>query len=73
MRNQEENIELQKKVPSRICVRDIPFLAACSPCSVIFRRFFRPLRFYEEKKIGPESGGRRAALEFENWISLKYQ
>ena len=49
MRNQEVKIELQKKVHRRICVRDITFLAACPSSSVIFCRFFRLLRFYEEK------------------------
>ena len=35
-RNQEEDIELQKKVYKSICVRDIPFLAARPPSYVIF-------------------------------------
>ena len=51
MRNQEEKIELQKKVRRRVCVRDIIFLAARTPFHVIFCRFFRLLQFYEEKNF----------------------
>ena len=51
MRNQEEKIELQKKVHRRICLRDITLLAARPPSYVIFLSFFRLLRFYEKKKM----------------------
>ena len=57
MRIQEEQIELQKKVERRICVKDISFLAARPSSYVIFCRFFRLLppfcllRFHVEKNI----------------------
>ena len=49
--NQEENIELQKKVHGRSFVRDITFLTARPSSYVVFCRFFGLLGFYEEKKI----------------------
>ena len=58
MRNQERKIELQKKVHSRICIRDITFLAAHPPSYVISCRFLRLLHFYVEKIFfAPENGG----------------
>ena len=52
----EGKTELHKKVHTRICMRDITFLAARPPTYVIFCRFFllfllfRLLEFYIEKK-----------------------
>ena len=44
MRNQEGlKIELQKKIPRRICVRDITFLTARPPLYVILCCFIRLL------------------------------
>ena len=51
MKNQEENIELQKKVHGRSFVRDITFLTARPSSYVVFCRFFGLLGFYEEKEI----------------------
>ena len=51
MKNQEENIELQKKVHGRGFVRDITFLTAGSSSYVVFCRFFGVLGFCEEKEI----------------------
>ena len=45
-----------EKVYRRICVRNITFLAACSPSYIIFCRFFLLIRFYVEKKNSRENG-----------------
>ena len=55
MRNQEENIYLQKKVRRRICERNITFLAARPPSYIIFVVFFVHSDFTKEKKIAPEN------------------
>ena len=61
MRNQKEKIELQKKVHKRICMWKITFLVVRPPSYVIFCRFFRVLRFYEEKKFCFRKWWRRLA------------
>ena len=55
MRNQEENIYLQKKVRRRICERNITFLAARPPSYIIFVVFFVHSDFTKERKIAPEN------------------
>ena len=51
MKNQEENIELQKKVYGGSFVRGITFLTARPRSFVVFCRFFDLLGFYEEEEI----------------------
>ena len=55
MRNDEGKIESQKKVHTRICVREITLLAACLPMSFLSLFCLLPrlflLRFYVEKNI----------------------
>ena len=49
MKNQEENIELQKKVHGGSFLRDITFLTARPSSFVVFCRFFGLIGFYEEE------------------------
>ena len=56
MRNQEENIYLQKKVRRRICERNITFLAARPATYIIFVAFLSTTILHSKRKIVPENG-----------------